>query len=94
MALVYSQADLPDEKSSCNLGYAVLTNGRAILLDYNIDSWDISHNVFYHYGILIDDEMPLLQSNPFGPSLFKDNRIIPPDGVKSNTFKNGGQQFD
>ena len=91
MTLFYSETG-SDEKSDI-IGTAVLTNGKAILLDYNIDSWDISHNLFYHYGILIDDEMKALNPNNLGPSIFKDNRVISLPGVNFKIQKNNKIQF-
>ena len=49
--------------------------------------------MFYHYGILIDDGIVEPTSIQVGPSLFNDNRIIPPPGVISSIFKNGEMQF-
>ena len=92
MTLFYSQTG-SDEKSDCSVGTAVLTDGKAVLLNYNIDSWDISHNLFYHYGILIDDEMKALNPSELGPSIFKDNRVISLLGVNFKILKNNKIQF-
>jgi hypothetical protein len=44
MTLSY-QKEGSDTKSSCFVGHTALTNGKAILLDYYIDNWDINHKI-------------------------------------------------
>jgi hypothetical protein len=92
MTLSY-QNEGSDASISCSKGYAALINGKAILLDYYIDNWDISHNLFYHYGILIDDEMEPLIPNPANPSIFEHNRVISLDGINYEILKNNRIQF-
>ena len=83
----------PQETSSCEFGVAVLAEGNAIMLNNPVDRWDISQNVFWQYGILVNDKIENLASGNFGLSSFNDNRVISPYGLGYRTFKNGGKQF-